>query len=762
MKHKFQVNRKLNIIAIVFMLLFIVATSVLMNIILDSDVKLTANVHLNQVTSQLIKEINLLKITTEKISENNMIIDILDENRSFSDLSEEEKYIIIDQINLYEHNLKASRFVNNINLTSLSGEYLFSKGKICSDFKLNDRSWFNDGQLQEKNFITDIHIDFTSNKETISIVSFIYSKDKTELLGAVILDIFVEDLVKELEESFYLGKLKVIIDKYSSLEDIKKDKEYKDYYIRESQNVLSNGNMILFLYDKDSIKSGSVARPILNNTKLIILIIGMLIAINLIISIRLAFRPALKSIDKLKKLMGNLSEDKENISFDNMDEFKQLEIISMGIGKSFDNKIQKLIYYDTLTGVGNRKKLMISCRELIDRKEQFALIFIDLNKFKRVNDIYGHSAGDQILVIFSNIMKEVLGDSGELIRYSGDEFIIIYKDFQGEDKFIEFYKNEIVRRFKETIEISTESESKVKMSIEFSSGVALYPKDGVELEDLIDKSDFMMYASKKNNEPYKLSFFNESIYKEMLHIELLKSELKYAIQRKELYLNYQPIFDENKNIVKAEALIRWNNKVLGEIRPDNFIKYAEETREIIPIGYWIIESVCSFIRKNSIKVPIGINVSPIELLEKDFVDKVKTILARNNVKYNEIYFEITESVLLEDSEIVKNNILNLRNLGISIALDDFGTGYASFNYLGKYKMDILKLDKLFIDNASEKELEIIGCIKKISNLLNMVVVIEGIESEKQFNGLKRIGCKFFQGYYLSKPLNEEDFLKKLN
>lgn len=762
MKHKFQVNRKLNIIAIVFMLLFIVATSVLMNVILDSDVKLTANVHLNQVTSQLLKEINLLKETTEKIAENSKIIDILDQNRSFDDLDEEEKNIIIDQINLYEHNLKAARFVNNINLTSLSGEYLFSRGKICSDFNLTDRNWFNDEYLKEKTFLTDIHIDFTSNKETISIVSFIYSRDKAELLGAVILDIFVEDLVKELEESFYLGKLKVIIDKYSSLEYIKKDKKYKNYYIKESQNILSNGNMILFIYDKDSIKSGSVATPILNNTKLIILIIGMLIAINLIISIRLAFRPALKSIEKLKKLMGKLSEDEENISFDNMDEFKQLEIISMGIGKSFDNKIQKLIYYDTLTGVGNRKKLMLSCKELIDRNEEFALIFIDLNKFKRVNDIYGHSIGDQLLVTFSNIMTEILGDSGELIRYSGDEFIIIYKDFQGEDKFIEFYKNEIVRRFKETIEISTESESKVKLSIEFSSGVALYPKDGVELEDLIDKSDFMMYASKENNEPYKLSFFNESIYKEMLHIELLKSELKYAIQRKELYLNYQPIFDEKKNIVKAEALIRWNNKVLGEIRPDNFIKYAEETREIIPIGYWIIESVCSFIRKNSIKVPIGINVSPIELLEKDFVDKVKEILAKNNVKYNKVYFEITESVLLEDSEIVENNILNLRNLGISIALDDFGTGYASFNYLGKYKMDILKLDKLFIDNASEKELEIIGCIKKISNLLNMSVVIEGIELEKQFNDLKRIGCKFFQGYYFSKPLNEEDFLKKLN
>lgn len=165
--------------------------------------------------------------------------------------------------------------------------------------------------------------------------------------------------------------------------------------------------------------------------------------------------------------------------------------------------------------------------------------------------------------------------------------------------------------------------------------------------------------------------------------------------------------------------------------------------------------------KNQLKICIGINVSPIQLLELDFIEKVTRILNKYNVDTNKIYFEITESVLLEDSEIVKNNILSLRKLGIAIALDDFGTGYASFSYLKKYKLDILKIDKLFIDNASDNEFVIVGYIKRISNLLNMKVVIEGVETEEQFNELKNIGCNFFQGYYLSKVLEEDELLKLL-
>ena len=760
MKDIFQINRKLIIISIIFMLIFIGASSFLISIILDNNVKLTADVHLNQITIQLEKEIRLLKSTTEKIAENDKIVEILDQNRSFDQLDDEEKSSIMEQINLYEQNLKLSKFVDTVNLISLSGDYLFSKGKIYNDFKLSDRPWYKEEYLESDNssFLTEMHKDFSTSKETIAIVSFIYTQDKKELLGAAILDIFIEDLLNGLESSFHVGTLKtVIIPNDYDVDNLINEIDTDKYYVKYADNILSNGNGILFLFNKDSIKEDSLVKPILIITRIIVVLVGLIISISLIMSIRVAFKPALQSIDKLKHLMNNLNDNNEDISLDNMDEFKQLEVISMGLGKSFDNKVQSLIYHDTLTGLPNRKKLALICNELIDKNKEFALVFIDLNKFKKVNDVYGHSVGDQLLVTFSNIIQESLGDKGELVRYSGDEFIIVYKDFNGDSKFVDYYENKILPKFINPIEI----QDGIKLNIEFSSGIAVYPRDGNNLEDLINKSDFMMYTSKSNNTPYKLMFFNDEIYKDMIYIEKLKNQLKNSIEDNELIMNYQPIFDKNKSIVKAEALIRWNNKKLGMIKPDNFIHYAEETREIIPIGYWIIENVCKFINKNQLKISVGINVSPIQLLELDFIEKVKEILNEYNINTNQIYFEITESVLLEDNEVVKSNIINLRKIGISIALDDFGTGYASFNYLKKYKLDILKIDKLFIDNASNNEFEIVGYIKKISNLLNMKVVIEGVETEEQFNELRNIGCNFFQGYYFSEALEEEDLLKLL-
>ena len=213
MKDIFQINRKLIIISIIFMLIFIGASSFLISTILDNNVKLTADVHLNQITIQLEKEIRLLKSTTEKIAENDKIVEILDQNRSFDQLDDEEKSSIMEQINLYEQNLKSSKFVDTVNLISLSGDYLFSKGKIYNDFKLSDRPWYKEEYLESDNssFLTEMHKDFSTSKETIAIVSFIYTQDKKELLGAAILDIFIEDLLNGLESSFHVGTLKTVI-----------------------------------------------------------------------------------------------------------------------------------------------------------------------------------------------------------------------------------------------------------------------------------------------------------------------------------------------------------------------------------------------------------------------------------------------------------------------------------------------------------------------------------------------------------------------
>ncbi|WP_122638723.1 bifunctional diguanylate cyclase/phosphodiesterase [Romboutsia sp. Marseille-P6047] len=759
-----KINIKLIIIASIFMIIFILANSFFVDSILDKSIELTCNVYHNQISSRIDEEIDLLKISTEKIANDNKIINILDENRSFEELSREESELILTEINAFEGVLKSSSFVKTINIASLSGEYLFSNGVVYENFDFTERPWFNKGLLNSnsKTIITDMHKDYSTNLETIAIISFIYSDDN-ELLGAAVLDIFVKDLLKYSNTSFYSGDLNTYILKnneilYSEDGEIKDNKyinNHNNYYISNNKDYLGNGNYLLFSFNKFSIKNNPYMKLVIESTTIILFAIGIFISIALVVAIRLAFKPALKSIEKLRYILNYLDEGK--ISFENKDEFKQLEIISDSLGKSFDKKVQSLIYYDELTNLPNRKQLKIICNELIDSKTKFALVFIDLNKFKIINDVYGHLVGDQLLVKFSNIMKNALNDKGIITRYSGDEFVIVYKDFKDDLEFMHYYKSEILSKFKKPIEINKD----VKTFIDFSTGVAVYPRDGLDVDELINKSDFMMYKNKKDNINHQILFFNDDTYMDMLYIETIKNELTYVCERNELILEFQPIYDEYKKVKKAEALLRWNSKKLGFIRPDKFINYAEETRDIIKIGYWVIEEVCRYIKNNNWNIEISINVSPIQLMEINFDKNVKKIIEKYNVSYNKLCFEITESVILENNDTVFKNIESFRMKGIKIALDDFGTGYASFNYLTKYSLDILKIDKVLLDNASQNDFEIINHIKKISNILNMKVIIEGVETESQFKKLKEIKCDLFQGYYLSRPLGNEEFSKLL-
>nr|WP_243281377.1 bifunctional diguanylate cyclase/phosphodiesterase [Clostridium sp. D53t1_180928_C8] len=443
-----------------------------------------------------------------------------------------------------------------------------------------------------------------------------------------------------------------------------------------------------------------------------------------------------------------------------MDEFEQLELVSNSLGNSFDKKIKSLIYYDELTKLPNRKLLSKLCNDLIQCKNEFALIFIDLNKFKYINDVFGHSAGDEVLVNFSRRIQNCLNNRGIVTRYSGDEFIIIYSDYEDNNKLLKFYKEVILEAFKEPILFNNGK----KLFVDFAAGVSVYPKDANNFNDLIDKSDFMMYSSKKSNSK-QLLFFNDVIYKEILRIEKIKDSLKRAVDNNEFVLFYQPIVDKNKSINKLEALIRWNNKELGCIQPDDFIQYTEKTGDIIKIGYWIIEEVCRNFNEffdYGYKLQISINVSPIQLMEVDFIDIVGKILNKYNVSWESLCFEITESAVLDDNIIIHDNLLLLNKRGVKIALDDFGTGYASFSYLKKFKLDILKIDRIFIDNGSYLDFKIVNNIKNIAHLLEMETIIEGVETKAQFDILSDVGCDYFQGYYFSRPLPASEIIKVLS
>lgn len=762
-----KIDFKIIIISLLFVIISMCVNFGLIQVMIDKSIASTANIHYGQIVGNLKEYVRMLKKSVEKISSNEQIIKILEENKDVNDLSSEDIETVTGQIDTLEGIISNMTFVNTINIVSLDGKYLFSKGNLYEDFELTERAWFKNEYLENKveTIITTIHTDYTTKESTIAMVSFIYSKDGSEVLGAAVLDIFVTDMLKFINESFVYGNLESYIKSsngYTYSENgVISDEYMNKIYYNNSYLGVSSGDTVgkegslQFFFEKESIKNNELNSHLQNNINFMVIMFGLIIGILLMISIKLIYKPVLKVMDKLKALLDEVSDNTLVKDISNKNNIKQLEIISDSLEKSFDRKIKELIYYDELTKLPNRKKIKLICEEMLRNEEPFALIFLDLNKFKYVNDIYGHSVGDELLVQFSYIIKSLVGDKGIVFRYSGDEFIIVYKDYIGESELIRFYNDNIKSKFENPVSIN----DKLKMHIEFSAGVAVYPYHGTTYNELIKKSDFMMYKNKQSN-TNDLLMFNDELYKESLYIDTLKSELKNAVKNDEFTLYYQPIINSEKEVKKAEALIRWNNSKLGFVPPDKFINYSEETRDIIEIGYWIIDTVCKhlkYLQENGIFTQININVSPVQLLEENFVRNSMKIIEKHGIDYKYLCFEITESVVLDNNKVVSSNLLKLRELGIKIALDDFGTGYSSFSYLKKYKLDILKLDKIFIQDSYDNDFKIVSNIKDIAKTLGMDIVIEGVETKEQFNILSDIGCDLFQGYYFSRPILLDDF-----
>ena len=760
-----KINLRLTLIGIVFVGLLVSTNGILMEYGLKKSVEFTYNTHYNEAKKILNQEIYILRDIANGLAKDKNIITYLNNNKSIDDLTEQETKQVIEEIEYIQEYLKDLTFINHVTLINILGEYLFYSGELIENLNvISNYELENFGFSKENSqIITDIYTDPGSGKYTMAVINFIYSDESDDPLGIFILDILLDDLIEDINSKFYMGELNAYIKidsntYYSSNGIVNSINNKKNNYIAKLENIF-DGNIEIFLeFDKDSIVYSKYMKRVNDFRILIFTILGVIYLLALVLLIRRTFKPILKSLDKLKILLRNL--DNEDLNFESLNEFEQLEVVSSSLGTLVDKKIKSLIYYDELTKLPNRKLLFNLSNDLIEANNNFALIFVDLNKFKYINDVFGHSAGDEVLVNFSRRLKKCLKDKGIVTRYSGDEFIIIYNNYIDNDELQLFFNNVILEEFKEPITFNNGK----KVFMNFAAGVSVYPKDGNSFNDLINKSDFMMYSSKRSSKNSKLLFFNDSIYKEILEIENMKEDLKYAVDNNEFILYYQPIVDKSKSIKKLETLIRWNNKKLGYIPPDKFIEYAEETGEIVKIGYWIIEEVC----KNFIELfnsghilQVSINVSPIQLMEVDFVNRVEEILNEYNVIWENLCFEITESVVLDENIIIHDNLLLLNKKGIKIALDDFGTGYASFSYLKKFKLDILKIDKIFIENGSYVDFKIVNNIKNIAHLLNMETVIEGVETAEQFKVLSNVGCDYFQGYYFSHPLLANEIINYL-
>ncbi|SHE68508.1 EAL domain-containing protein [Caloramator proteoclasticus] len=424
--------------------------------------------------------------------------------------------------------------------------------------------------------------------------------------------------------------------------------------------------------------------------------------------------------------------------------------------KEYEEDIKYLAFYDTLTDLPNRRYFIEELEKEIkdkDKNKKFAVLLLDLDNFKKVNDTLGHDKGDALLRKVASILKKYANDNVFVARFGGDEFLILLRQFSNLNEIKALAKN-IIHDLKEGIDVIGKN-----IYTTTSIGIAIVPDDGDNVNDIIKNADTAMYKAKSEGKNRYIFFSAEMIEELEKRIETEKILLD-CLKNKDFKLVYQPQVSSKTGEVHAfEALIRLKNY---NISPAEFIPVAEETGLIVEIGYFVIEEAVRQIKEwidKGIEVkPIGVNLSAVQLRDESFVSNLKEIIKKYSIKPSLLKIEITESALMEDKERNIKIIEQLKEVGIQIAIDDFGTGYSSLNYLTFIPADYIKLDKSFIDKmfAKEGKKEVLDGITFLAHQLNLKVVVEGIEDREQFNYLKSKGCDYMQGYLFSRPVDKEE------
>jgi diguanylate cyclase (GGDEF)-like protein len=431
----------------------------------------------------------------------------------------------------------------------------------------------------------------------------------------------------------------------------------------------------------------------------------------------------------------------------------------VGIAIATHEREQKLLLeaqYDNLTGLPNRILLQDRLKLAMEHSDYTGkamwVVFIDLDRFKVVNDSMGHTIGDELLKEIGARLLAETRDSDTVARFGGDEFVIVLSGDAGENIQLSVL-NRIMEAVAEPAYINN-----IELITSCSIGIAVYPNDGNNAETLIKDADIAMYRAKelgRNNYQFFTQDLNDKAAERMQMISLLRK----AIEHDELSLHYQPKVDLQTNeVVGLEALLRWYSPTLGNVSPDKFISVAEEAGLIISIGEWVLHTACQQMilwQQAGIKsLLMSVNVSARQFQEQDFVEKIQSILLKTGLKAENLELELTENILMDSSDQTVNTLTKIESLGITLSIDDFGTGYSNLSYLHKLPIHILKIDKVFIDavTAGAQKAPIVDTIIHFAKNLNLKVVAEGVETADQVNYLKKQGCDQIQGYFFSKPL----------
>ncbi|WBW97082.1 sensor domain-containing protein [Oceanirhabdus sp. W0125-5] len=433
--------------------------------------------------------------------------------------------------------------------------------------------------------------------------------------------------------------------------------------------------------------------------------------------------------------------------------------------KKHEERINYLAYYDEVTGVYNRAYISKKVNELQDREfykgEKHALLVIDIDDFKYVNDLIGHVQGDFFLKVISERIKSCIPNNSVLSRYSGDEFIVLLYNIKNIESVREI-SNLILESLRKKIHVMNH-----EIFISASSGITVFPDQGKNFQEIFMFAEIAMNKAKELGKN-RCVVFNKNMNDEILERVLLENNMYEAVENEEFIIAYQLQKDlKNDKFTGAEALVRWKHPEKGLIPPNKFIPLAEETGLIIPIGELILREACKKIKffqeKGMQDFSISVNVSSVQLKSPNFVASLNNIINEIDLDPKLLTLEITESILMESFELNIKKLEKLRELGIKIALDDFGTGYSSFNYLVKLPIDILKIDKSFIDGVHKnpKAKLVVEGIISFAKKLNFLVVAEGVEEIEQLEILKEQDCDKIQGYIFSKPLFESELDRML-
>jgi len=425
-------------------------------------------------------------------------------------------------------------------------------------------------------------------------------------------------------------------------------------------------------------------------------------------------------------------------------------------------RAEYLAYHDSLTGLPNRAYFDLRIVDMMQLartlERQVAVLFMDLDRFKVINDTLGHSVGDGMLIELAKRIQEVLDKEALFARMGGDEFVIMMILQQGKGEAVEI-ANRVLSVIREPVHVYD-----YHLSTTASIGIALFPDDAEDKYELVKYADSAMYAAKeKGKDNYQ--FYTQQLFFDVKTRLNVEQELLHALERGELSLQYQPQYDlHTGDITGAEALLRWESKILGRVAPDDFISIAEETGMIVKIGYFIFEEACrAYLRWRARGYhldSISINISAVQFREEHFLENLKAIIARTGIEAHSIEIEITERFIMEYSTTNMTILEDLRALGCRISIDDFGTGYSSMSYMKQLPLDTIKIDKSFIMElpTNVHDAEVSKAIIALSKSLGYQVIAEGIENAAQEMFLRDNRCDIGQGYYFAKPMREEDFL----